>query len=211
MRRIGMKAFQTVLFPHLTPEDVQRLNHLSWMDLSRESVSVEQEIERAITISEPAITTTDHDVHLVGDLLDVFLNLRQWNRDLAEDEGKSSWGCRTVTYFVFEPQSRLFAPCKFCAYLAIPAGHLSAIPSKVPGGITTMTVARYVAISDGTHHLDGHRAQTHLTRGLGMVPVALGELPAVDEHFSKWLSFHNEEINVHPDGPVFLLAPSWFK
>src|SRR5262249_37732635 len=101
MRHIGMRAFQTTLFPHLTPQEVQRLNHLSLADLCGEGVPVEQEIERAITISEPAIAMTDHDIHLVGDLLEVFLNLRQWNEDLAK-EGKRLWGRRTVTYFVYD-------------------------------------------------------------------------------------------------------------
>jgi hypothetical protein len=206
-----MKAFQTILFPHLTPREVQRLNHLSLVDLSGEGVPVEQEIERAISISEPAIAMTDHDIHLVGDLLDVFLNLRQWNLDLAKDEGKKLWGRRTVTYFVFEPESHLFAPSKFCAYFAVPVGLLAAAPDKAARSLMAMTVARYVAISDGTYLLDGHRAQTHLTARLGMTPLASGEVPTVDEHFSSWLCLHNHDINVHPDGPVFLLAPKWFK
>jgi hypothetical protein len=211
MRHIGMKAFQTVLFPHLTPQEIQRLNHLSLVDLNGEAVPVEHEIERAIAISEPAIAMTGHDIHLVGDLLDVFLNLRQWNQDLEKDEGKKLWGRRTVTYFVYEPESRLFAPSKFCAYFAVPTGLHSAAPDKAPRSLTTMTVARYVAISDGTHRLDGHRAQSHLAAGLGMTPLASGEVPTVDEHFASWLCLHKDDINVHPDGPVFLLAPEWFK
>jgi hypothetical protein len=211
MRHVGMKAFQTILFPRLTPQEVQRLNHLSLAALGGEGVPVEPEIERAIAISEPAITTTDFDIHLVGDLLDVFLNLRQWNEDLAKDEGKTMWGRRTTTYFVYDAESGLFAPSKFCAYSAVPTGLLSAAPGQATRSLGTMTVAKYVAISDGTHVLDGYRAQTHLTAGLGMTPRASGEAPGVDRHFSSWVGLHGDDLNVHPDGPVFLLAPEWFK
>jgi hypothetical protein len=206
-----MRAFQTVLFPHLTPKEVQRMNHLSSVDLIGEGVGIEQEIERAIAISEPAIAMTDHDIHLVGDLLDVFLNLRQWNQDLATDDGRRMWGRRTATYFVYEPESRLFAPCKFCAYFTLPAGLHSSAPREPARTLATMTVVRYVAINDGTHVLDGHRARTHLTTGLGMATLALGEVPAVDEHFQSWLCLHKDHINVHPAGPVLLLAPDWFR
>jgi hypothetical protein len=79
MRQVGMKAYQTVLFPYLTPAEVQRMNHLETAALSAQNLDIDREIERALTVTEPLIARTDHDIHLVGDILTVMLNLRQWN------------------------------------------------------------------------------------------------------------------------------------
>ena len=56
---------------HHTPQEIQRLNHLSLVELGGEALPVEREIERAIAISEPALTMNDYDIYLVGDLLEV--------------------------------------------------------------------------------------------------------------------------------------------
>ena len=47
MRRLGMHAFQTVLFPRLDPEEIKRLNHLDLGTLIDLGIDVEGEIERA--------------------------------------------------------------------------------------------------------------------------------------------------------------------
>ena len=111
---------------------------------------------------------TGYEIHLASDLLVVYLNLRQWNEDLATDQGKSVWGRRTVTYFVYEPQTGLFAPSKFCAYSVVPTApfHQCAPPSatSVHG---TLNVAEYSSINDRSHALDGSKAVSHLTRRLG--------------------------------------------
>jgi hypothetical protein len=211
MRQLGMRAFQTVLLPHLGPGEVRRLNHLPLARLDGEGLPVEAEIERTLAITEPALTMTDYDLHLAGDLPDVFLNVRRWNEDLGAEEGQRLWGRRTVTYFVYEAETGLFAPSKFCAYTAVPTRPLMATPGQGLRSLASMTMARYAAISDGTHLLDGNRAQTHLTSRLGMRRVASGESAAVDRQFAAWLGRHKEEITVHPGGPVFLLAPEWFK
>src|SRR5439155_327524 len=122
MRQIGMRAFQTTLFPHLSPTEVQRLNHLDVETLMAAGPAVEPEIERAFFVSEPSAKVANYQIHPVGDLIDVYLNLVQWNRELMTEEGKRLWGRRLVTYFVYQPGSDQFAPSKFCAYSAIPEG-----------------------------------------------------------------------------------------
>jgi hypothetical protein len=74
----------------------------------------------------------------------------------------------------------------------------------------TMTIDKYVSISDGTHLLDGGRAQTHLTVGLGMVAPSSTEVPTVAIEFAQWIVQNANAIKVHPNGPVFLLPPDWF-
>jgi hypothetical protein len=139
------------------------------------------------------------------------LNLRQWNEDMSKEEMRQLWGSRTVTYFVYDEESALFAPSKFCAYAAVPARlPFPDVPRK-GAGLGTMTIAVYSALNDGSHLLDGHRAQTHLTRGLGMTAVNPEDLPDVDVAFSLWREQHADCIGLHPAGPVYLLSPEWFK
>src|SRR5262245_26961861 len=122
MRALGMRAFQTTLLPHLAAAEVKRLNHLRDEQLAAAGLPVGAEVERALVVTEPMATVLQQDLHLVGDLLDVLFNLRQWNQDLGTAEGRRLWGRRQVTYFVHEPGTDLFAPAKFCGYSALPRG-----------------------------------------------------------------------------------------
>jgi hypothetical protein len=206
MRQIGMRAFQTVLFPGTDPAELKRLNHLNQAGLEQAKLSVEIEIERAITVTESLISISNMDVHLAGDLLIVFLNLRRWNAELATAEGKQTWGRRTVTYFVYEAESGLFAPSKFCAYSLV-----SPPEAKVKGSnsLGVMTVAGYSILNDGTHALDGHAAVHHLESRLGMIVREGADEPAILEQFEAWREDHADSISVHPAGPHFLLPPPW--
>jgi hypothetical protein len=206
-----MKAFQTVLFPYLAPLDVQRLNQLAVASLPDQNLDVDREIQRALDVTQPVITMNDYDVHLVGDLLAVLLNLRQWNEDMATETARRLWGSRTVTYFVYDEGSGHFAPSKFCAYSAVPDRPTHADTFRNEGRLGTMTVAIYTALNDGSHLLDGHRARRHLTHGLGMVEVNPEDAPNVDMAFSRWLERQMDCVLPHPAGPVFLLNPAWFK
>lgn len=143
--------------------------------------------------------------------MDVMLNLRQWNKELDTAEGLELWGKRTITYFVFDPYSRSFAPSKFCAYIAI--------PPVLPPNVATlgymsraeMTVELYVTLDGTDSRFDGRRAQSHLTRSLAMIPRRANEAPEVATIFHQWLDRHLDSVTVHPNGAVFLLPPSWFK
>jgi hypothetical protein len=211
MRQVGMKAYQTVLFPCLTPAEVQRMNHLDTAALSAQNLDIDREIERALTVTEPLIAMTDYDIHLVGDILTVMLNLRQWNEDMATEQARRLWGSRTVTYFVYDDESGLFAPSKFCAYSAVPTRPPRPDPSHKGAGLGTMTIAIYTALNDDSHLMDGHRAQRHLTAGLGMRPLMREQAPEVDAAFAMWRERHDDVVVLHPAGPVFLLSPDWFR
>lgn len=211
MRHIGMSAFQTVLFPQMSKKEIKRLNHLDLTALASEGLAVEPEIERALSVSEAILTTSARTIHFAGDMMDVMLNLRRWNKDLETPEGQKLWGKRTITYFVFDPHSKSFAPSKFCAYIAI--------PSIIPPDVVTlkhlsraeMTVELYVAIDGTDSYFDGHRAKSHLTRSLAMISRRANETPEVATIFNQWLNIHSGNVTVHPSGAVFLLPPSWFK
>jgi hypothetical protein len=211
MRQVGMKAYQTVLFPYLAPADVKRLNHLEVAALPAQNLDVPREIERALAVTEPMTTMSDYDIHLAGDLLAVMLNVRQWNDDMAIEACRRMWGSRRVTYFVHDKESGLFAPAKFCAYCAIASRppFLDSLGKEASLGI--MTVAVYTALNDGSHLLDGGRAQRHLTHGLGMTTISPEQVPELEAAFSQWCQRQADSIALHPDGPAILLSPEWFK
>lgn len=210
LRHVGLNAFQTVLFPHASPAEIRRLNHLDSAALSRAGLDVAAEMERVFAVATLVLSLAERRIHLAGDLLTVMLNLKQWNDELATDEGRSRWGRRTVTYFVHDPRSKLFAPSKFCAYepvvVAPPA--VGSLPSRSSTAI--MTVDLYVTLDGTDARFDGHRARTHLTSGLGMVARTGDELPEMRDLFERWLDRHRQSVTVHPLGPVFLLASEWF-
>jgi hypothetical protein len=84
MRCIGMNAFQTILFPHLSGSEVKRLNHHLDLNPSTSAfLNVRPEIERVLLISEALFTIPERRIHFVGDILDVMLNLHRWNNDMA--------------------------------------------------------------------------------------------------------------------------------
>jgi hypothetical protein len=211
MRRVGMRAFQTVLLPHHTPAAIQQLNQLEPALLTAQGIPVEAEIERAITVSEPTVTMSDYEIHLVGDLMDVILNLRQWNEDIRTEQGKQRWGRRTVTYFVYDPESGDFAPSKFCAYIAIPSSPDAAPLARAIPGLARMTIEVYSWLNEGTHLLDGGAAQNHLTARLAMTSRTRSSAPEIADLFDSWLERVAASVAVHPQGPIFLLPPEWFR
>lgn len=211
MRHIGMEAFQTVLFPEMPPTEIKRLNHLNQKELLNENLDVVPELQRAITVSEAVITMSEHRVHFAGNVMEVMLNLRQWNEDLTKSGGNNLWDKRTITYFVFDPHSRNFAPSKFCAYINIPTNIRNASSTVIKNTRSEMTVELYVTLDGIDSRFDGKRAWTHLVRNLRMMPRKPSELlPDVLTLFRKWLDIHKSSITVHPAGPIFLLPPKWF-
>jgi hypothetical protein len=73
-----------------------------------------------------------------------------------------------------------------------------------------MTVALYAALNDGSHRLDGHRAQQHLTRGLGMTVARPDDAPPMDAVFAQWRERLADSLVLHRAGPIFLRNPAWF-
>ncbi len=205
MRRVGMRAFQTTLLPLLTPAEVQQLNQLPVAALGERGIDVGREVERALAVFTPVGTHAMDDIHLAGDVFDVMLNVRGWNDDLVTEDGRRVWGSRACSYFVYDPVSTAFAPCKFCAYLPV-----RTIPAAPDESTHRMSVAVYTAVNDGTHLLDGGRAWQHLARELGFRFPTDEELPTVAARFADWLQRHGGDIRVKSDAPTFLLPPSWY-
>lgn len=206
MRRIGMNAFQTTLFPRVPGEQIYRLNHASISELSQAKLDVQSELSRVLSIAQPLITTSNRNIHLAGNIMDVMLNLRRWNLDIVTQRGLAMWKRRTVTYFVVDPQTGDFAPCKFCAYVSIPFHSQQDWPTTR----SEMTIDFYAQV-DATHPLfDGKRAWTHLVNNLGMDIVDLDHTPQLTSMFGKWLTKNKDSIIIHPAGPKFLLTPKWF-
>ncbi len=148
MRHVGMQAFQTVLLPQLSPEDIKYLNHLDQPALREMSLPVDREIERVMAVSQATSTVLGRRVHLAGDLMDVLLNVRRWNADLATSEGRQLWGRRTITYFVFDPHLNEFAPSKFCAYIVLPRRSITGTSDSQRLEQPEMTVSFYMAVAD---------------------------------------------------------------
>ena len=210
MRCVGMNAFQTVLLPQCSPEQIKHLNQLSREALEQESLHVEREIERVTSISEAVMTTSEHRIYFASDIPDVMLNLQRWNREVSTTRGRELWGKRTVTYFVFDPKTKLFAPSKFCAYIPVESANL--ILEVKADGITRpeMNLELYVMLDESDKRFDGQIARLHLTRGLAMVTQKRTDNSALSSFFDKWLEQCSESISVHPKGAVFLSPPNWF-
>ncbi len=200
LRRIGMAAFQTTLFPHLSPSEIKRLNDTPLHRLLIEAPPVTDELDRVFVVTEPLLTDATGRIHFAGDILEVFLNLRRWQGELAEPGVRKRWGKRTITYFVADPRRQLFAPAKFCAYVDVLA--------PTPGA--AMTIDRYLSLDGREPRFDGHRARVHLTRHLAFVEQPLAALPALQPAFEQWLASNADIITVHQRGPILLLPPPWF-
>ena len=210
MRRLGMAAFQTTLLPACSGEAIKRLNHLGLVELKRDPVDVSPDLERVLLLCEPLYDTGRYRLHFVGNLLEVMLNLRGWNAQIAAEESRRIWGRRTITYFVYDPDSRAFAPSKFCAYLAIPKlpGLLESSPDR-PSVSTGLRIAEYLELHADSR-FDGARARIHLEKHLAMRLADTGQRDALLPIFQTWLRGCADAIILHPSGPQFILPPPWY-
>lgn len=209
MRRNGMRAYQTVLMPQYEGEHIQYLNQLPFSELTAMAPTIEPEIERAMSITEPLNAGTEKELHFAGNLLEVLLNVRRWNVEMESSDNCALWGRRTVTYFVFDPFSQQFAPAKFCAYIAVPVNPMST--DTEPSSLRAeMTVGYYVTLGED-RRFDGHAAQQHLVTRLGMQAVPATSAPDIEDRFRTWLLHHDAAIAVHPGGPSFIVPPPWFR
>jgi len=207
MRQIGMSAFQTTLLPLRTPTEVKRLNQLTAEELTIEKLDIAAEVERVFAVITPVGQWGRLNVHLAGDLLDVFTNIRGWNVDLSTADGQKAWGRRACTYFACDPATKLFAPSKFCAYMPVHPAGSGAEPSS---RWHRMSATAYAELNDGTHVMDGQRAWRHLVSGLGMRIIAPVEASQLADNFSSWLASRQHAIVVRGGEPTFLLPPTWY-
>lgn len=210
MRRFGIRAFQTVLLPECAPGIVKTLNHMPPEALTREGPPVQPEVERALSVCESVAAVPGTTIHFAGDALDVLLNLSIWNDDMERPDGRAAWGRRRVKYFVYDPWTSRFAPSKFCAYLPFALGtDGSATPTSAARG--GMTVEAYSRIDGLTPAFDGTRAWHHLARQLGFVVEDLHARPDLQRAFHEWHAPFRDAVPPHPEGPVLLSPPGWFR
>jgi hypothetical protein len=207
LRHVGISAFQTVLLPDIEPAEIKRLNHLSLDSLRSSKLDVSRELNRVFQIVEPVIEDDRHRIHFASELFDVIRNLHRWNSEVIATDGAELWKRRTVTYFVFDPVSKLFAPSKFCAY-SIPV-RLSPIGTTSESGL--MDMQTYCTLDETDRRFDGNRARTHLMTNLGMNLTAVDNSPEIGLAFNSWLSERAASITVHPSGAKFLVPPTWYQ
>lgn len=196
MRRLGMDAFQTSLFPQLTGARVKQLNHMPLAKLARACPPVEPEWERLLAVVKPLRVDAAHRILFVGDPAEVGWNAHRWNREVATPEGATLWGgkrgYRTVEHFVWAPLDNLFAPSKFAAF--VPAG-----------GQAGMTMPLYAILDESEPRFDGNRAWTHLVR-LG---YTRNTDPALEALFWAWQAPLNPLLRVKRRTPVIWRPPMW--
>ncbi|MEJ7594991.1 MAG: hypothetical protein WKF77_25985, partial [Planctomycetaceae bacterium] len=175
------------------------------------------EIDRALAVARPCFDSDQHQIHFVGEPLDVACNVATWNREMQTDFGRQLWGRRRVRYFVFDPSTGEFAPSKFCAFLNATLGATSDAETMA----LPMTMDLYVSLDESEPRFDGNRAQQHLTKKLRMVAVNLDESPANESLmvaedrrlsvlFYYWHAKHQVAIQLDRHGPIILRPPVWY-
>ncbi len=73
-----------------------------------------------------------------------------------------------------------------------------------------MTLPLYTSLDESEPKFDGNLAQTHLQRQLSMRCTTAEESRLSLKQFRKWQDLNTDHIRIHPNGPLFLVAPSWF-
>jgi hypothetical protein len=147
-------------------------------------------------------TTDARRIHFASNLLEVMLSVRRWNEEITQAEYRKQWGKRTISYYVFDPRSGLFAPAKFCAYVPVEAATYAADSS--------MSIPLYMTLNANEKLFDGHRAHSHLIRHLAMQMLSGNTIGDLLARFEEWLTAQQDSIAVHNRGPDILIPPPWF-
>ena len=208
MREVGMKAFQTVLLPALPGSEIKLLNHSTLEELRKQDLKIDNEIERALSVSEPIAEISERDFYYVANFFEVMENVRRWNLDMSNSGNRSLWGRRTIIYFVFDQAIQQFAPSKFCAYLPIAKRSYGAQKNKFS---LTMSVPFYTQLNQTDPLFDGARARHHLVQRIGMRAFQVEDDAKMARLFKRWCETHQETVNVHPGGAIIIVPPAWHK
>ena len=150
-----------------------------------------------MAVCEPVWPNEGHRIAFASNGSEVMANVWGWNAAMETDEGRRLWGRRTVTYFVYDPKSRSFAPSKYCAFMAIEGGKRAPVTGP-------MRMELYSQLDESETRFDGHIARRHLERRLAM-GAAPSQIDDLDKVFSRWIDDHLDKVTVHPMGPVFLM------
>jgi hypothetical protein len=206
MRAVGMNAFQTLLLPGLRGDEVKTLNHRPLEDLvARPPIEIGPEVERAFSVAKGVISTGRHRIHFASNLFEVMLNVVQWNDETATAAGSALWGTRTVTFFVHDRVTGLFAPSKYCAFVPV------VMRRARSAAHVEMDMSTYVQLDESETRFDGAVARDHLQRRLGMSVLRVADAAQADgEAFWAWHATRHRHLRLHPKGPHLIQAPSWW-
>ncbi|MEX1118690.1 MAG: hypothetical protein WEB60_07835 [Terrimicrobiaceae bacterium] len=207
MRAVGIRAFQTPLFPEIDGPTVKLLNHMPMESLRAEALPNHREIDRAVSVATSLGAACGQDIHFVANPIEVAFNIYRWNTEMADPENREIWRRRPVRYFVHDPRTGTFAPSKFAAYLLLPQSRPASV---TPYSLTGMSVKAYTAIDQDHPLFDGNRAWRHLHHRLGMDMHPLSELtPETRTTFSRWADGHTNVVAIDNKGPVILSPKPW--
>lgn len=209
LRALGMRAFQTVLLPATNGERIMELNHAPATRVRDEALPVEAELERVLQVSCALGTSPDDEdeLHFAANSTEVLTNVRSWNLELQNAQSGSVWRRRRCRYFVRDPFTDQFAPCKFAAYVCLPSPlRQASISSR---SLTGMSLARYQEIELGESIFDGHRAWNHLARHLAFSKYSADERPEISQAFRRWIRLREDAVQLADEGPVLLEPPPW--
>jgi hypothetical protein len=198
MRRVGMSAFQTPLFPLLEGDEIKRLNHLERPALDVVGVEIRPELDRAMAVGEPVWPGDGHRIAFAANTSEVMANVWNWNAAMETEEGRRLWGRRTVTYFVYEPHSRSFAPSKYCAFMAIESGKRAPVTGP-------MRMELYSELDESETRFDGHIARKHLDGRLGMTLLPVRPAEGLGRRFADWNAHQRDFVSVHPRGATVIV------
>lgn len=198
MRRMGVDAFQTTLFPQLSPDEIARLNHLPPEAIGAACPPIRPEWDRLLAVVEPLAEREENRILFVGDPAEVAWNVHRWNEEIATPEGARLWagrrGFRAVEHYVWWPRFDLFAPSKFAAF--VPAG-----------GALGMSMALYAELDESEPRFDGRRAWTHLER-IGFFRADGAE---ARERFERWRAGVGSLLRLRGEAPVLWQPPDWVR
>jgi hypothetical protein len=203
MRSLGIPAFQIALLPQFDESAIRTLNAqaLTVPDDSNR-LAVEAEVNRVIEVSDATALHSGHRIHKADNAYSVQLNVRQWNAEVSQPEGRTLWGRRRVRYFVFDPSSELFAPAKFCAFIPGPifrgggANGMTSLPSK-PNSSHGMTMSVYAQLGEQDRRFDGNVARTHLqTRLQYRSALAVDAEEPLARLFNRWVLKYHDSLLV---------------
>ncbi len=157
MRALDIPAFQVGLLPSHDADSIKMLNASPIAELRQSArLDIAPEIDRVLQVTDSLLVKGWHRIHKADHAYTVGVNVRQWNREIADMALAALWGRRYVRYFVFEPVSGLFAPSKFCAFVPAPqhesAGRAFVEAREPPGG---MTIALYSSLGEQDSRFDG--------------------------------------------------------
>lgn len=203
MRAVGMSAFQTSLLPTHSPQRIAALNQKPFVELlNGHHFDPEPEIERAIAVTRTMAVDQHHRIHFAANLFEVMVNVNVWNDAIGTPAGRAAWGRRTVTYFVHDPRSGLFAPSKYCAFVPVQAAAATSRP------VIAMDMETYASLDESESRFDGNVARRHLSGRLAMQEMRL-EASGLGDAFRGWLKGVEPAVRLHPRGPVVVRAIEW--